>query len=131
MEKRVQKTKGRKWHKYSPEFKRAAVDRFVSGESATVVARELQIRRKFLYAWRNAGHGSAAVAKPKRESAVEDDPLLKKIAKLEQELADSQRLVGQQAGEINFFVLALRAVKESRPKKKASSDIGFIPQSRM
>jgi transposase-like protein len=131
MEKRVQKPKGRKWHKYSPEFKQSAVDRLVSGESATVVARELQIRRKFLYAWRNAGYGSTAAGKPRRESVVEDDPLLTKIAKLEQELADTQRLVGQQAGELNFFVLALRAVKESRPKKKASSGIGFIPQSKM
>lgn len=35
--------------KYPPELKRAAVDRVVAGEGATAVARELGIRRKFLY----------------------------------------------------------------------------------
>ena len=40
---------GRRWWKYGPEFKRGAVDRMLAGESVTVLARELGIRRKFLY----------------------------------------------------------------------------------
>ena len=35
---------GERWSKYSPEFKRAAVDRMVAGESPTAIARELSIR---------------------------------------------------------------------------------------
>lgn len=47
---------GRRWWKYGPEFKRGAVDRMLAGESVTVLARELGIRRKFLYlhrAWKD------------------------------------------------------------------------------
>ena len=114
--------------KYSPEFKQTAVDRFLSGESATALSRELGIRRKFLYAWRDEGCGSKAV---KTLPVFEDDPQNAKIAKLEKQVSDLERLAGQQAAELDFFASALRATKESRLKKKANSGIGFIPQSKM
>ena len=127
----MSKTRGRKWYKYSPEFKQAAVDRFVAGESATALAKELGMRKKFLYTWRDDGFGSNATGKPKRESVVDEDPKDKQIAKLEQQVAELQRLAGQQAAELDFFALALRATKESRLPKKASSGIESIPQSTM
>jgi transposase InsO family protein len=40
--------------KYSPEFKRQAVDRMMAGESVSALAKELGIARKFFYAWREA-----------------------------------------------------------------------------
>lgn len=122
--------RGRKYSKYSPEFKQAAVDRFVAGESATALAKELGIRRKFLYAWRDAGFGSNATGKPKRESVVED-PQEKQIVELKQQVADLQRLAGQQAAELDFFALALCATKESHLPKRVISGIESIPQSKM
>ena len=96
-----------RWRKYEPEFKRQAVDRMVAGESPTVVARELGIRRKFLYQWRDQGWGTMAQAEPAErplstadQAGVaapggEPDALRKKVAALE-------RLVGQQAAELVF-----------------------------
>ena len=126
----MQEPNGRKWYIYSPEFKQSAVDRLVAGESASVIARELKVRRKFLYAWRDDGYGSKAIESRTREVAAED-PQQERIAKLEQQIADLQRLVGQQAAELDFFALALRATTESRPKKKVNSVVESTPQSRM
>ena len=89
----MSKTRGRKWYKYSPEFKQAAVDRFIAGESATALAKELGMRKKFLYTWRDDGFGSNASGKPKRESVVDEDPKDKQIAKLEQQVAELHRLL--------------------------------------
>ena len=63
-----EKVEGQSWKKYSPEFKRNAVDRMVAGESPTALARELGMRRKFLYAWRDAGWGSQGGAKARSEA---------------------------------------------------------------
>jgi len=63
----VSKTAGRKWSKYSPDFKRGALDRMKAGESPSALARELGIRRKVLYAWRDAGWGSQEVEKREGE----------------------------------------------------------------
>lgn len=127
----MSKMRGRKCSKYSPEFKQAAVDRFLAGESATALAKELGMRRKFLYAWRDAGFGSNAAGKSKRESVVDEDPQEKQIVELKQQVADLQRLAGQQAAELDFFALALRATKESRLQKRVISGIESIPASKM
>ncbi len=118
--------------KYEPEFKRKAVDRMVAGESPTVVARELGIRCKFLYQWRDQGWGTLAQAVA--AVAAESDPtetapdgehegLRKKIAALE-------RLVGQQAAELDFFAAALRNIGAPDPKSDVRSDGGSTKRSK-
>ena len=90
--------------KYPPELKRAAVDRVVAGEGATAVARELGIRRKFLYQWRSQGLGSARQPKP--------------VPKAESEGRDREKL--------DFFVSALRSMKAARPLSVAAIGKGSI-----
>lgn len=126
-------TRGR-WRKYEPEFKRQAVDRLLAGESPTVVARELGIRRKFLYQWRAQGWGTVAqaaeTAGPETESSPspemapdrEHDALRKRIAALE-------RLVGQQAAELDFFTTALRHIGAPAPNSDGRTDGGSIKRS--
>jgi transposase-like protein len=117
--------KGR-WRKYEPEFKRQAVDRMVAGESPTAIARELGIRGKFLYQWREQGWGTAATAterpgepadREKTAPEQEQDGLRMKIAALE-------RLVGQQAAELDFFAAALRHLGTPDPKSGEGSNGG-------
>jgi transposase-like protein len=60
----VEQADGHWWFKYSPEFKRQAVDRMMAGESVTLLAKELGVERKFFYAWREAGYGSAGPQPP-------------------------------------------------------------------
>ena len=118
--------------KYSAEFKREAVDRFVKGESATVIARELGMRRKFLYAWRDAGLGSNGIAaKPPRTVVIDEKTELRQeLAKQQQKIADLERLIGQQTAELDFFAAALQAIKESPLSKKVSSDAGSTRRSK-
>ena len=110
---------GRKWFKYSPDFKRKAVDRIVAGESPTAVARELGIRCKFLYAWKAEGKGSPGVPAPAEE--VDADPQQREIAKLQKKISELERLAGRQTAELDFFAAALRSVKETRRKSGAGS----------
>lgn len=110
---------GRPWSKYSPEFKRAAVDRMAAGESPTAVARELGIRCKFLYAWKVAGKGSQGA--PPRPEKVDNDPQEHEIARLQRRIAELEQLTGRQTAELDFFAAALRSVKETRRKSGAGS----------
>lgn len=119
---------GRKWWKYSPEFKRNAVDRMMAGEGVTALAAELGIRRKFLYAWKEAGLGSGARAKPRIEA--ESDPRARQIAELQKQIAELERLAGQQSAELDFFAAALRNIEGSRPNSGADSDDGSMPRSK-
>jgi len=110
---------GRRWTKYSPDFKHTAVDRMVAGESPTALARELGIRCKFLYAWKAAGKGSQG-APPLREK-VAADPQEQEIARLQRRISELERLTGRQTAELDFFAAALRSVKETRRKSGVSS----------
>ena len=122
---------GRQWWKYSPEFKRNAVDRLLAGGGVAALARELGIRRKFLYQWRDDGWGTAGQAartaqpKPAEGSAEEHEKeaLQKKIASLE-------RLVGQQAAELDFFGRALRNIGAAAQKSGAGAGGGSTKRSK-
>ena len=118
-----EKVEGQIWKKYSPEFKRDAVDRMVAGESPTALERELGMRRKFLYAWRDAGWGSQGGAKAKARP-TEKEPESKETIQLKARIEELERLSGQQAAELDFFVAALRSVKGARRKSGADSDEG-------
>ena len=121
----------RKWSKYSPEFTPKAVDRLVAGESATVIARELKIRRNFLYAWRNEGFGSnTSGMAPNRAQTNDGDRQQQMIAQQQQKIAELERLAGQQAAHLDFFVAALRAIKKSRPNNGAGSGSGSTQRSK-
>jgi len=105
----------RKCPKYSPEFKWEAVRRLLAGESATALANELGVRRKFLYAWRNK---LQPAAKPKQTLDTRD----RRIAELEKQLTEQRVLLGRQSEELDFFDAALRAIKGApRPNASASA----------
>ncbi len=110
---------GQRWSKYSPDFKRTAVDRMVAGESPMALARELGIRCKFLYAWKAAGRGSQGA--PPQQEKVPADPQEQEIARLQRRISELERLTGRQTAELDFFAAALRSVKETRRKSGAHS----------
>jgi transposase-like protein len=107
--------------KYSRAFKRAAVDRLVKGESATVIAGQLGIRRKFLYAWCDSGFGTDATGARQTLAESDQDPQQQVIIRQQEKIAELERLTGRQAAELDFFAAALRAVEESRPSRGTSS----------
>jgi transposase-like protein len=89
-----------------------------SCSSVSGLARELGIRRKWLYKWRNQARAKAAGtdgdAKFPAPVAAVREP--EKEA-LRQRVADLERLVGRQTAEIDFFRCALRRVEERRQSR--------------
>jgi transposase len=132
METRVEQPRKSWWIKYSPELKQAGVDRLLAGESATAIAKDLGIRRKLLYKWKDAGFGTNGMRRQPAQAATIDptDPLQQQIARQQHKIAELERLTGQQAAELDFFAAALRAVKESRLKTDASSGGGSTQRSK-
>ena len=126
---------------FSRGFKLAALRRMLAGENVSALARELKLRRKLLYAWRDnfrsggpealrtrgrprkvvgraaADAGARLVAAP-----VSDD-----LGKARRRIAELERKVGQQQLELDFFRQALRQVEG---KRRASDGRGAMASTR-
>ena len=100
-------SKGKRQTRYTAEFRQKALERMKTAENISALARELGIRRKFLYEWL-AQEGTAPV---RRERSAEED---KEIERLKKKVAGLEQLAGRQAAELDFFKGALRRIKEVR-----------------
>src|SRR6202007_236256 len=104
-----------KQRRYSAEFKLDAVSRMEHCETITGLARELGIRRKFLYQWRDqlrAG-GKAALERrrgrpPGRPSKAVSQPT---PSAAESRIAELARLLGRKALALDLFQLAFEQVR--------------------
>jgi len=90
--------------KFSKEFKLAAIRRLQGGQSAAEVARALEVHPTDLYRWRHEldEHGERAFQGVGRKRSEED------------QVAQLERKIGQQALEIDFLKRALQHVEEQR-----------------
>ena len=124
---------------FSKEFKLSAVSRMHGGENVSALARELTVRRKLLYEWRDAFRAggadalrtrgrprkgtlvegargcpprpnSSALPEPATEVARDNDG---ELAAAHQRIAELERKIGQQALEVDFFTQALQQVAAS------------------
>ena len=98
--------------KYSPEFRRQALDRMKGCTNVTALARELGIRRKWLYAWRQSEDGYVPARRSETEAGASKED--KELERLNKKVAELERLAGRQAAELDFFKGALRRIKELR-----------------
>ena len=107
-----------RWRKYSPEFRARALELLKSCSSVSGLARDLGIRRKWLYKWRNQARAKAARTDgdAKSPAPVEAVREPEKEA-LRQHVADLEGLVGRQTAEIDFFRRALRRVEDRRQSR--------------
>jgi transposase-like protein len=99
--------------KYSLEFRARALELLKSCSSVSGLARELGIRRKWLYEWRNQAKAAEASESPKVSAPAEPAPERESEAP-RLRIAELERLVGRQAAEIDFFKNALRRVEGRR-----------------
>jgi transposase len=118
-------SQGRKRRKYTAEFKRAAVEKLRTCRNVSGLARELGIRRKFLYQWRKEAEAPAEVVRP-REANVEEQ-----LRTSKQQIAELQRVLGKKQMEVDFFRGAFERVKELRQKRNASGEAASTPRSRV
>ncbi len=119
---------------FSREFKLEALSRMEAGENISRLARELGVRRKLLYEWRDAWRagGEAALrppGRPRKGVAVvgardgggarafagpaPSGPAAE-LAVARRRIAELERKVGQQALEADFFRQALQRVETLR-----------------
>jgi len=110
---------------FSLRFKAAAVQRMQAGESPSALSRELNVRRKLLYEWRDrvlAGQPLRRAGRPKKSPDTEPpaDRAADRVKELEQ-------LVGRLTLENRFFRGALQRIQELRQQ---SSGTGAAASSR-
>src|SRR5260221_3027191 len=117
---------------FTPAFKLSVLNRMAAGENVSALARELKLRRKLLYQWRDqlrAGGPAAlrtrgrprktALAAPAEMAPVASGPPRAtappgELAAAWARIAELERKIGQQQLDLDFFKRALRQVKASR-----------------
>ncbi len=126
----------RKARVFSRETKLAAVRRMLAGENVSALARELKLRRKLLYAWRdNFRAGGPDLLRPRgrprktvSSPPVETKPLVTTddLSKARQRIAELERKIGQQQVDLDFFRQALRQVEG---KRRTNAGPGATPST--
>lgn len=125
-----------KRRRFSRAFKEAAVKRMAAGENVSTLARELALRRKLLYEWRDvlrnggalrsAGRPRKTAERPKRVGAGPEAEL----AAARQRIAELERKIGQQQHDLDFFRQALRQVGRPRQPRTAAGAPASTPSSK-
>lgn len=123
---------------FSREFKLRAVERLLTGEGATALARELHLRPKLLYAWKDAFLVGGvdclrARGRPRKDQVPGRPPAATteraELLQARQRIAELERKVGQQQLENDFFAEALRRMKAVQ-EEAANSGQRFTQSSR-
>ena len=118
----------RKSRKFSREFKLSVLLRMEAGENVSALSRELNVRRKLLYEWRDAfrAGGESALrgqGRPRKGTLVvgsrgSGEALSPSgshdLASARRRIAELERKVGQQSLEADFLSQALRLLEISR-----------------
>lgn len=123
--------------RFSRDFKLAALRRMLAGENVSALARELGVRRKCLYQWRDRfrsggpealrsrgrptkaeavairAHRSGSPMGETREAVVRPSPP-DALTQAQRRIAALERKVGQQQVDLDFFQQALRQVRKAR-----------------
>jgi transposase-like protein len=114
-----------KWRKYSPEFRQAALERMRSCANVCQLARELGIRRKFLYLWKHQAADRTPGSPPGRAPAAGDAA----VGKLRAQVQRLESLTARQRLELDFFRGALQQVAERRRQRERTSAPGSTSRS--
>jgi transposase-like protein len=125
---------------FSRSFKLAAVNRMLSGENVTGLARQLGVRRNLLYNWRkalrrggaaglrNAGRPRAGVSVPEMDATVEGPAA--ELSAARQRIVALERKIGQQQLELDFFRKALQQVGAPPGPQTAAGAPASTPSSK-
>jgi transposase len=128
----------------SREFKLSAVNRMLRGENVSELARDLQVRRKDLYLWRDrfrAGGPEAlrSVGRPRKvavavsassDTKVKAAPPASELDAARKRIAELERKIGQQQVDLDFFRQALRQVEGARRPSNGPGAPASTPSSK-
>ena len=137
---------------FNRAYKLAALRRMLAGENVSALARELGIRRKYLYQWRDRFRAGGPDAlrgrgRPSRQEAQavraagEPAPAASTVTppaatspdaltKAQRRIAELERKIGQQQVDLDFFQRALRQVREARRPTGASGATASMRSSK-
>ena len=134
---------------FSREFKLSALARMEAGENVSALSRELGVRRKLLYQWRDAfrsggPEGLRGQGRPRKAAAAVGLPgageqpasgqattgSAEQLASARRRIAELERKVGQQALEAEFFRQALQLFETSRRASDRPGGTASMPSSR-
>jgi len=122
-----------KQRRYSAEFKLDAVSRMEHCKTITGLAKELGIRRKFLYQWRDqlrAG-GKAALERRRGRPAGQSKAVSQPTpSAAESRIAELERLLGRKQLELDFFKRAFEQVRGAAANRISDGDEGSIAASK-
>jgi transposase-like protein len=138
--------------RFSREFKLAALARMAGGENVSALCRELGIKRKYIYRWRDRFRlgGPAALRSRGRptqaevlamrrgaepEAAAEAGGLLQPVppdalTRARERIAELERKIGRQQIDLDFFKGALRRIEASRRPSDGPGGTASSPRSR-
>ena len=118
----------------SAEFKLKAITRMAGAETITGLAKELGIRRKFLYQWRHQfdAEGKAGLerrrGRPPGSKSEAVSPPGPSAAELR--IAELERLLGRKQLEVDFLKRAFEQVRGAAPSRTSSGDKESIGASK-
>jgi transposase-like protein len=142
--------------RFGREFKLAALARMAAGENVSALCRELGIRRKYIYQWRDrfrqggpmalrsrgrptkaevlAMRKGAALApladEAGRPAAMPPPEPPDELARARERIVELERKVGQQQVDLDFFRGALRRIEASRRPSDGAGGTASSPRSR-
>ena len=129
--------------RYSREFMLKAVARLEAGERASALAIELNLNRTIVYHWRDrvrAKGPEALTSKRGRRRRLDHAlaaenlraprPTVSDLAQARAQIAQLERLVGQQQLDLDFFKDALQHIEDSRRPSDALGVTASSPTSR-
>ena len=125
----------RKARIFSREFKVSVIRRMLAGENVSAIARELPVRRKDLYVWRERFRAGGAEAlrgrgRPPKRVATAPPSAAADLVVAQRRIAELERKIGQQQLELDFFQRALRQVGEVRQRSGAPGGTGSTRSSK-
>src|SRR5260370_24396302 len=135
---------------FSRAYELAALRRMLAGENVSALARELGVRRKYLYQWRERFRAGGPLALRSRGRPTKAEVLAMQagetvpdipeastsraappdaLTTAQRRIAELERKVGQQQVELDFFQRALRQVKDVRQRNGAPRRAASTPAS--
>ena len=119
---------------YSADFKQDAVSRMAQAKTISGLARELGVRRKFLYLWRDQLQtgGRAALerrrGRPPWSPSQTVCPATPNAAALR--IAELERLLGRKQLELDFFKRTFEQVRGAGANRTSDGGKGSIARSK-
>ena len=125
----------KKRQSYSADFKQDAVGRMAQAKTITGLARELGVRRKFLYLWRDQLQTGGRAALERRRGRPPGSPVERLFAQpmpnaAELRIAELERLLGRKQLELDFFKRTFEQVGGAGANRTSDGGKGSIARSK-